>query len=262
METTNAQQNIQNLLNRKLLEYRSVNPNFSMRALAKKIGLQPSATNEILKGQRRVSRKIAERISVNLLLDPTERAELLSSFPLKLERNKQAIASREVEMSTVKLNSLQFQTISDSLHYNILSLMKTKDFVSDIDWMAMRLGVKSYKIRKAIEVLVELDFVLVSKSGEFKRSTGKLNTTDDVLNLSIQKSHLEDMEIAKEKLLSVAVNQRDFTSFTLPVDPALLGKAKEIIRKAQDDIAALMEEGNATEVYKTSTYLYPITNLQ
>ena len=70
------------------------------------------------------------------------------------------------------------------------------------------------------------------------------------------------MEIAKEKLLSVAVNQRDFTSFTLPVDPALLGKAKEIIRKAQDDIAALMEEGNATEVYKTSTYLYPITNLQ
>jgi uncharacterized protein (TIGR02147 family) len=262
MEITNAQQNIQNLLNRKLVEFRTVNPSFSMRALAKKIGLQPSATNEILKGQRRISRKVADRIALNLMLDPSERSELLESFPLKLLRNTENSQNREIEMNKVKLNSMQFQAISEPVHYGILSLLRTKNFVSDIDWIALRLGERAQTIEKALKTLIEIDFVTVSKTGEYKRAAGKINTTDDVLSLSIQKSHLQDMEIAKEKLTAVDVSKRDFTSYTLPVDPKLLDKAKEIIRKAQDDIAALMEEGEATEVYKTCTYLYPITKLQ
>lgn len=259
---TNAQQNIQNLLNRKLIEFRKTNPSFSMRALAKKIGMQPSATNEILKGQRRVSRKIAERIAINLMLDPSERAELLQSFPLKLRRNTENINRRDLEMSTVKLNSKQFQTISDSIHYAILSLLKTKNFASDIDWIANRLGESQSRVRQALQNLLDLDFITKSEAGEYKRSAGKLNTSDDVLSLSIQKSHLEDMEMAKEKLTTIDVALRDFTSFTLPVDTKLLDQAKEIIRKAQDDLDALMKTGETTEVYRTCTYLYPITKLQ
>lgn len=258
----NAQQNIQNLLNRKLMEYRSVNPSFSMRALAKKIGMQPSATNEILKGERRISKKVAEKIATNLMLDPTERAELLATFPEKLKRNTSAIKNKDIETEVLKLNSMQFQAISDSIHYSILSLMNTKNFISDIDWMANRLNQSANKVSKALETLEGLSLIKKTNLGEYKRTSARLNTTDDVLNISIQKSHIEDMEIAKEKLLNTSVELRDFTSFTLPVDPELLGKAKEIIRKAQDDLAALMETGNATEVYKTSTYLYPITNLQ
>jgi len=261
META-AQQNIQNLLNRKLVEYRSKNPSFSMRALAKKIGMQPSATSEILKGKRRVSKKIADRIAKNLLLDPSERAELLAGFPQKLRRNTLNANRRDEQMSAVKLSSTQFQVISDPIHYSILSLLKTKNFASDIDWIANRLDQSSSKVSSAIKNLRDLDLIKVSESGEIKRSVGKLNTTDDILNLSIQNSHLKDMEVAKEKLLSTDVKLRDFTSFTLPVDVDLLDKAKEIIRKAQDDIALLMESGDTTEVYKTCTYLYPITKLQ
>ena len=116
METT-AQQHIQNLLNRKLIEYKSVNSSFSMRALAKKIGLQPSATNEILKGQRRISRKIAQKIAEKLMLDPSERAELLKDFPLKLKRNTQVIKRKDIDMEVIKLNSMQFQAISESIYF-------------------------------------------------------------------------------------------------------------------------------------------------
>jgi uncharacterized protein (TIGR02147 family) len=257
-----SQQNIQSLLSRKLIEYRLKNPSFSMRALARKIGMQPSATNEILKGERRVSKKIADRIVTNLMLDPSERAEILADFPAKLKRNTESSSRRDTEMASVKLSSTHFQTISDSIHYSILSLLKTKNFASDIDWIAQRLNETPLRVEKAIQNLKDLDFVTESKTGELRRSAGKINTSDDVLNMSIQKAHIEDMEIAKEKLISVDVKLRDFTSFTMPVDVDLLDKAKEIIRKAQDDLADLMESGEATEVYKTCTYLYPVTKLQ
>ena len=257
---TNGQLHIQALLNEKLMEYRTVNPRFSIRAFALKLGMQPSATNEILKGQRRVSAKMAAKIADKLMLNPSERARLLATFPITLKRNSKISNFKDEEMKTLQLSSKQFEVISDPIHFAILSLMKTKNFISDLDWMAMRFAKSKYRIASAIKNLLDLELIKKNKFGEYIRTTNHINTSDDILNLSIQNAHLNDLEMAKDKLRDVDVKLRDYTSFTLPVDPKLLGKAKEIIRRAQDEIERIMlEEGEATEVYKTSTYLYPMT---
>ena len=87
-------------------------------------------------------------------------------------------------------------------------------------------------------------------------------TNDDVFDLSIQKSHLMDLEVAKEKLVQVDVKDRDFTSVTLPADPLLLPKAKEILRETQNKLEMLMSEGDSSEVYKLGMYFYPLTNIK
>lgn len=38
-----------------------------------------------------------------------------------------------------------------------------------------------------------------------------------------------------------------------------LPKAKEILRKAQDELEEIMDQEEATEVFKICTYLYPLT---
>lgn len=244
--------NIQNLLNRKLLEYKMVNSSFSIRSLARKLDMQPSATNEILKGKRRVSLKKAEQIAQRLLLNPSERAELLRTFPTTLKRKVD-------NFSTLKLNSQQFAAISEWTHLAILSLIKTEDFKSDSAWIAGRLGISKAKVEDNLKTLLELNLIKVSAQGKITRTKEKLNSTDDVLDISIQKSHLNDLEMAKGKLTTVPIDQRDFSSFTLPVDPKLIPKAKEILRKAQDDLDDLMSEGKCTEVYRACMYFYPLT---
>jgi uncharacterized protein (TIGR02147 family) len=258
----NEQTRIQQLLLQKYTELRAKNPQFSVRALAKKLDMQPTATNEILKGQRRVSRVIAEKIADNLGLDPSERTDLLKDFPLKPKRNTQASRARTKDLEVLKLNSDQFELISEWAHFAILSLMRLKSFKSDVEWIATRLGIQPQDARKALLRLQHLNLVQVDRDGVMTRTPQPVRTTDDVLDLSLQRMHLNDMELAKTKIREVRVDQRDFTNYTFPANPKALKRAKEIIRKAQDDLEELMADGEAEEVYRVCMYLFPLTQLE
>lgn len=256
----NHQAYVQTILNKKLVEFRSKNPSFSIRALAKKLGLQPSATNEILKGERRISHKIAEKIADRLLLDPTERMNLLKDFPEKLPRKSKYKEGKATDLNQMKLSTQQFELISDWSHYAILNLIETRNFKQRPEEIAERLGLTVKKVEECLETLLKLNLVQY-EDGILRRTFKQTNTTDDVLNVSLQKMHITDMETAKEKLSEVDVKLRDFTSYTLAFDINLLPKVKELIRKFQDDVDELMADANPTEVYKMNTYIYPLTKL-
>ena len=259
----NEQTAIQTTLRKALTELQGKNPRYSVRALAMKLGMTASATNEILKGERRVSRKLAERICRGLLLDPTERNEVLKRFP---ERRQNKTSAREgsdtVGGDYLKLTADQFRMISDWIHYAILSLIKTADFRPASDWIAQRLNVTISQAAGALERLERLGLIHYQEDGSIQRTPMRLNTTDDVLDVSIQKSHLTDMELASKSLLKHPVHLRDFTSLTIAISPQLLPQAKELIRKAQDEICDLMAAEVPSEVYRLSVYLFPLTQPQ
>lgn len=256
----NEQIALQTTLRKKFLEYQVRNKHFSVRALAKKLGMQPGATNEILKGQRRVSRKIAERIAEKLQLDPTERNDLLKWFPEKMRRSSKLNPMRNgKELEAQKLSAEQFSYVSEWIHFGILSLMKTSDFKSDPEWIAERFGVTTLEVNRAIERMIKINLIEQDEKGFLYRTSSNVNTTDDVLNLSLQKAHLADMEMAKEKMTSLPVDQRDFSFLIFNGNPKHLSKAKEILRRAQDELEEIMDQDEATEVYKVCTYLYPLT---
>ena len=258
----NEQIRVQQLLMQKFLDIKAKNPSFSIRALALRLDMQPSATNEILKGERRVSRKIAERIANKLSLDPSERADLLRDFPEKLKRNTSSRRSRDEDLQALKLTSDQFGLISDWIHFAILSLIRVKDFKSDVAWIANRLNVTENEARKAISRLLHLNLIYVDELGVMSRTSSPVRTSDDVLDLSIQHMHMNDMDMAKVKLQELGVAQRDFTNFTFPANSKNMSRAKEIIRKAQDDLEELMDDENSQDVYRVCMYLFPLTKLE
>lgn len=248
------------MLRTKFLEYKSRNKNFSVRAFAKRLEMQPGATNEILKGERRVSRKIAERIAEKLNLDPTERNDLLKDFPVKLRRSsKHSIQKNGQELQAMKLSADQYASVSEWIHFAILSIMKTIDFKQDTTWISERFGVSAREVERALERLENIDLIVRDEQGHISRTSSSVSTTDDVLNLSLQKAHLADLELAKEKLQTLTPAERDFSFLIFNGHPRHLPEAKEILRRAQDEIEALMDQDEPKEVYKICTYLYPLT---
>lgn len=256
----NEQIVLQTTLRRKLLELQSKNGNFSIRAFAKKLNLQPSATNEILKGERKVSKKIAEKIATRLQLDPRERSELLSLFPEKfLKGQKQNNADNSLD--ALKLSSEQFALISEWIHFALLSFMKTKDFKEDYRYLSAKFSVSENVIKKALDRMISINLIKREKSGKLKRISSKVNTTDDIKDMSLQKAHIADMDMAKDKIQNLDVLQRDFSFLIFNGNPKYLPKAKEILRRAQDDLEKLMDQDQAKEVYKLCTYLFPLTDV-
>src|SRR5205809_112872 len=103
------------------------NPQYSMRAYAKKIGAPQSAISEILSGKRSITKKYAEKILRGLDKNPQEIFEIFQN------EKTNTVSYKSVDMDIYKL-------IADWYYYAILSLVETEDFESSDEWIAQRLG--------------------------------------------------------------------------------------------------------------------------
>ena len=74
------QEALQRVLKEAYLKQKLKNSSYSLRAFSRKLKMQPSAVSEIMKGQRRVSIKLATRIVGHLNLHPKDARRVLSLF--------------------------------------------------------------------------------------------------------------------------------------------------------------------------------------
>lgn len=250
---------VQKLLQRKFAELQAANPRYSLRAFSNKVGLNPGALSGILNGKRNVSSKLVERIAERLLLDPQERSELFSHFRvLRYGKEDQTQVTDEYR----RLTAAQFKVTAEWEHLAILSLIRTKNFKSDAQWIAERLGITATKARDAVNRLIDAGMVKIDSAGDIKRAIPKFRTTDDVADVSVRRSHEQSLELAKRSLEQDAVTDRDHTWVMLAMNPKKLSMAKEKIRRFQDELAELVEAGDQTEVYRFSMHFFPLTKIE
>lgn len=245
----------QRKLYEKWLEIRSKNPAYSLRAFASKLDLNSGTLSSILNGKRKISKKTALRILDRLNLAPDERAEYLAVF-------SREDVSQEPKVTYLQISSDQFRVISEWFHFALLSLLLTDDFKPNVAWIARRLGVSVREVRSAIQRLVRLGLLVQNKNGSFSRGSPRYETTDDLANISVRKSHFETLELARKALEQVPIEFRDFTTVTMAVDPSKISEAKKRIRAFQDSLSDLMESGKRTEVYRLSMELFPLTKMK
>lgn len=262
--TERSQIAVQKLLQRKFEELRAKNPRISVRAFAKRLGISASAVNEIIKGERRVSAKMADTLSKRMLLDPSERASLLAEFPERVRRLRRTADQAQKRAETLRLTADQFHAIADWTHFAILSLVRTADFKSDPSWIAERLGVRTDLARASLDRLIRMGLLEADPldASKFKRTHARIQTSDDVFDLALQRGHVDDLERIARAVRELPVSLRDVSSLTLPADPSLLPEAKVILRQAQDRIEELMEQSPGSEVYRVMTCMFPLTRVR
>jgi uncharacterized protein (TIGR02147 family) len=170
----------------------------------------------------------------------------------------------EENISFKDLDGDVFSFISDWHHFAILSLRHTKNFNSDLGWMASRLKLEPRVVRDALDRLERLGLVVRDPHSEDWRPTdSQLTTGKDIPSEAIRRFHHQCLTRASASLAEVPVTARDITSITMAIDPAKLSIAKEMIRHFRRQLAELLEdeESHRTEVYQLNIQLMPLTNL-
>jgi transcriptional regulator with XRE-family HTH domain len=249
-------ENLRTLLRAKLEEAKGRNPNVSLRAYAKKVGISPGSLSLVLLGKRTISNELAEMIATNLKLDPQQRSEVIQ----KPELPKNSKRSFD---SYMQLTSDQFDLISQWHYFAILNLMHVKNFKSDAKWIAKKLGISEIIAGESLELLERLNLICKDNNGNLKRIKPKFRTEDDIKNEALRISHFESLSLAKERLSDCEVENRDYTWVTFPMDKNKTGRAKELIRRFQDEFLELIEEkSDPTEVYRMAIQLFPLTKLE
>ena len=239
------------------------NSSFSMRAFARLLGQNPAAISQIFNRKRNVSEKFAVRIMQKLSFDPSRVSYVSRLFSQK--KSGFTISDLDEEVFTknhTPLDPLDYEMIADWRYFAVLSLFETAGNQSDSGWISKRLSIPEIRAQKILEELEAKDFLRLNNTGELELSSGQLCSSDGVASAALQQRHENNLDDAKEAIFLNSLEERDFTSFTIAINPKQLPKAKKMIRKFIDTLEQTLSEGEKTEVYEACLCLFPRTNLQ
>lgn len=242
----NQIENVKSILVKDFLNAQTRNPNFSMRAYARKIGMPQSALSEIFSGKRPLTKKSAYKILQGLDKDPNEIAAILND------------GTNNKEYEPIDINT--FHVISDWYYYAILSLAETEDFQSSPKWIAKRLGLSEPVAAAALEKLVSLKMLTQDKNTNEVSVTGaQFEVASEVATIALRKANRQNLELANDALENVPVPERDFTAITLCFDPERIAEARDMIKKFRRNFNRVMESSKKKEVYKLCVQLFPLS---
>lgn len=233
---------------------RARNPAYSLRAFSLRLGMSSSAVSEILRGRRRVTAKLGERILNRLSVPEKEVRRIVKAFEIWRERSDGVTSNVEVLAADV------FASISEWQHFAILALTETSNFDSRVAVLAKRLGLKADQVDAAVARLLRLGALLKDSDGNLRPSGKSYASPDGVRNEAVARSHERNLDLARRSLSEDAVTARDFSAITMAVDPDLLPRAREMIRDFQDRLSELLESGDKRAVYKMCVQLFPLSD--
>lgn len=236
------------LLRQKLEEAKLRNPRLSLRAFAQKVGVSSGALSEILAGKRGLTLKTRRRIVERLGLSPLEQRQLIAS----------EFTTSQSAKAHFQLTSDAYHLISDWWHFAILNLIKTLDFRPEVPWIAKRLGLSREIVKESWLRLFRLGYLTKTTTGVVRKYP-KLASTTDIPDFSIRRSLIGDLQLIEHAIVDVDVHEREVNAMTLAIRKKDMPRAKEAIRRFQDEFSDLIESDQADDVYRLSIAFYPLT---
>lgn len=237
-----------------VFKHRSLkNGNYSLRAYARDLKIEPSLLSKILRHKYTLTETMIRRLCTCLGLSDHE-----------IERYLYAHSVRKVDncchlcrpIATEHLKSL-----SNTHCLDILRLAETTDFIYDMVWISKRLNLPVKAVEDSISQLLQMGYVKIEGNNltvVHSRHSLPLAQVKDDLPQKIQAAYLKQ---ALEALQSVPAHERNQSFLTLAIDreqmPKLAEEANLFLRK----VAQLASAGNKypNEVYHISLILHPVT---
>lgn len=230
---------------------RKKNPLYSLRAYARFLEISPAQLSQVLSGKRVLSLNMASGLIEKMTISPFQKQKLL------VDSSRAYNTLQELEKR--QLQEDEFQLVGNWESFAVLSLAKLKGNQAAPAWIAKRLNIPERNAAAVFERLLRLG--LVEKRGsQFHRTSAAIKSTQGVASAAIRKYHRSVLELSQEKLEQVAVENRDFSSVTMPADPAKLEEARAILKECRRQIAECLETEKSNEVFLLNLSLFPLTS--
>jgi uncharacterized protein (TIGR02147 family) len=232
---------------------------YSLRSFAKDLGLDSSTLSSVLRGKRKLPRKKASEVADRIGLSPLKKQEFLDSIRYS---GKALKGIEPIKNSHLLDAEAHYKIIAEWEHYAVLSLVLTKDFKSQMDFIAKRLGLSVASANDVVRRLVDSGLLIQDKLGLLKPSYRRLATTDGIPSQALRKSHKEAMEMGIAKIDAVPLKFHSYSSETIAFDKSRVSEARKIIQEFREKFNSLMTDSQSDEVYQLCIQFYPLTEIQ
>lgn len=256
------------LLRSELVERIKKNPSYSLRAMAKQVGVAPSLLSNVISGKKNLSPERALTVAKALNFSTKNRGHFISL--VQLESTK----SEELKIELLeKLNSAgignpsfaidldQFKSIADWYHLAILELSHVYGMQMKPLAISQALGISRWQAEEAIQRLIRLDLLELNKrTGKLEKTLERVVASSSVQHAALRKYHEQMLAKAAASLTQQTPDERWIGSETFAFDPKDLGQAAEILEECFAKLIALSAGAKKkTQVYHAGVQLFRIT---
>ena len=233
------------------------NPEYSLRAFARDLDMYSATLSQILKGQRGLPLKKVSEVIKKLELSPQEKALFVESF-YKSKTRIDEIQIGKIDQRFI-LDEAYFKIIAEWEHFAVLELFKIKSLKINLTNISNKLSITLNRAEVVLTNLINAGLVQIDENGRARKVHEEVKTTEDISSVALKRSHNETLEMAIKQLEKTKVELRDYSSSTLAIDMKKLPEAKAIIREFRQKMAALLNEGDKTDVYQLAIQFFPLT---
>jgi uncharacterized protein (TIGR02147 family) len=245
------------------------NPRYSMRSVARELGLSASFVSEMLSGKKPVPANWVTRLKRVLKMDEIARADFDRSIQeravQKIPGLKTHLKPRGLRIPVAHYDQIapkHHHLLTDWFNVALMDLVSCTDFTPDPGKIAARLGIKKSEAEQAFQLLKREGFVNFEE-GRWIKTNKKIRFPTRNSMQMIRRFHGQMIQIALRQLLSElsdeAYNARLINGITFSANPAHLERAKQLINDALYQAADTLTEGECTEVYQLNCQLVPLT---
>lgn len=236
------------------------NPSYSLRAFARDLGMPASTLSQVLLGNRPLPFKNSSHVLGKISLNAKERTLFMESLGKK-HVTLDSIEIRDQSQQVI-LDETYYQIIAEWEHYAALMLFDCEDFELSRESLVEKLCITKIRAEVVIENLLKFGMISEDENGKYIRTHSSFRTTEDVASDALRASHLETLDLGKEKLTDIDLELRDFSSLMVACDLEKLPEAKTIIREFRQKMIALLKTGKREHVYQLAIQLYPLTDVK
>lgn len=243
------------LLNAELGRRCAKNPKYSLRAFALDLEIDHASLSHILRGRRRLTATMIERLGRRLALSPVQ----IASF----QTYENMTAGSPNKPSTV----IDFKTLTqyasavanDWRHLAILELTRLDCFKTDVGWIARVLDSTPDQINVAINRLCYLGMLRMESSDKWVDATGGLVIgIEDFARLALEHA-LEHFAKAARNDNQDARIHSEHSCTTVAINARKLPLLTERVRDFRRELIELIESDEKRDaLYRFDIHLFPL----
>jgi uncharacterized protein (TIGR02147 family) len=227
------------------------NDQYSLRAFARDLEVGASLLSKILRGERGVGKKMCQHLQDKFAHPFT---------PSLLEKFK----TPELQAKLLE-EQLFFNVIAQWEYFAVLNLVKCPMLICDEENVARALNLTLERSKTVIKELLTLGLLeeKYQPNGTkiWVRTQKSVTTTHGVPSQALRLANAELLDLAKKKLESVPLADRDYNSATFVLDRRYLPMVKKFIQRFRNDLLSMLEELPQEKefVYQLNIQLFPLS---
>lgn len=245
------------ILKSKYEDKKKINPQYTLRSLARLFSIDPGSLSQILKQKRQLPKSEWLQVAQKLKLNESEKKKFLES--LWIESNIKEQVLQELEKHSNFLDEAIYSEIIEEWEFAaaICLLDVVGGHYFDTKALERELGLSANRAKEVYSKLFQYG-LLEMKEGVIKTKQPSFHTSQDTFSKTLQRAHEKELALIASKMKSISPDQREVTSLTFSGNKKDIALMKEWIRIRRDEFQVKFEKTEPNEVYLFSIQLVPL----